>query len=80
MKKEYQCSACDKNVSECDWCANYGLFAQIDKFEGYPNTEILCFNYGELHFHDERCKDLYYDEWIQFGKLILVKKKDSAEE
>ena len=81
MTKKYQCSVCDKSVSECDQCANDGSEnAQIDKFEGDPNTEILCFNDGELHFHDERCQDIYYDEWTEFGKLILVKKKDSAEE
>jgi hypothetical protein len=81
MTKKYECSACGKIVSECDQCANDGSeFAQIDKFEGEPNTEIMCFSDGEAHFHEERCQKDYMDEWTQFGTLIVVKKKPVEEE
>ena len=80
-EKKYECSVCNKSVSVCDKCANDSSeLAPIDEFEGKSNTEILCFNDGEMHFHDERCRDEYMDEWTQFGTLIVVKKKPVEEE
>jgi hypothetical protein len=43
--------------------------------ENEDNIEILCFNDGEMHFHNERCRDEYMDEWTELGKLIREKTK-----
>jgi hypothetical protein len=71
MNAEYKCNRCYNKVSVCDHCANDSSeIAPIDKFEGEDNIEILCFNDGEMHFHDERCRDEYMDEWTELGKLV----------
>ena len=71
MTAEYKCSRCYNKVSVCDYCASDSSeLAPIDKFEGEDNTEILCFNDGEMHFHNERCRDEYMDEWTESGKLV----------
>ena len=70
------CSICYKKVSECDQCSNDSSeLAPIDKFENEDNIEILCFNDGEMHFHNERCRDEYMDEWTELAKLIREKQR-----